>query len=85
MVNWQVRIRNKQFWLALIPALLLLVQVIGAPFGYKWDFGVLGEQMTAIVNALFAVLAILGIVTDPTTAGIGDSARALTYDKPRED
>jgi phi LC3 family holin len=85
MVNWQVRIRNKQFWLALIPALLLLVQVIGAPFGYKWDFGVLGEQMTAIVNALFAVLAILGIVTDPTTAGIGDSTRALTYEKPRED
>jgi phi LC3 family holin len=85
MINWLVRFKNKNFWLALIPALLLLVQVIGAPFGYKWDFGVLGEQMTAIVNALFAVLAILGIVTDPTTAGIGDSARALTYDKPRED
>lgn len=82
MINWKVRIKNKSFWLALIPALLLLVQVIGAPFGYKWDFGVLGEQLTAIVNALFAVLAILGIVTDPTTAGIGDSARALTYERP---
>ena len=82
MINWKVRIKNKNFWLALVPALLLLVQVVGAPLGYKWDFGVLGEQLTAIVNALFAVLAILGIVSDPTTAGIGDSARALTYEKP---
>jgi phi LC3 family holin len=85
MINWEVRIKNKSFWLALIPALLLLVQVIGAPFGYKWDFGVLSQQLAAIVNALFAVLAILGIVTDPTTAGIGDSTRALTYEKPRGD
>lgn len=83
-VNWKVRTRNKSFWLALIPAVLLLVQVCAAPFGYEWDFGVLNAQLAAIVNALFSVLAILGIVADPTTRGMGDSEQALSYEKPKE-
>lgn len=83
-INWKVRIKNKSFWLALIPAVLLLVQVCAAPFGYAWDFGVLNAQFAAIVNALFAVLAILGIVADPTTDGVGDSEQALSYEKPKE-
>lgn len=83
-INWKVRIKNKSFWLALIPAVLLLVQVCAAPFGYDWDFGVLNAQLAAIVNALFAVLAILGIVADPTTKGMGDSEQALSYEKPKE-
>lgn len=83
-VNWKVRIRNKAFWLALVPALLLLAQACAAPFGYEWDFGVLNAQLAAIVNALFAVLAILGIVADPTTKGMGDSEQALSYEKPKE-
>lgn len=83
-INWKVRAKNKSFWLALIPAVLLLVQVCAAPFGYEWDFGVLNAQLAAIVNALFAVLAILGIVADPTTRGMGDSEQALSYEKPKE-
>lgn len=84
-INWIVRIKNKAFWLALIPAVLLLIQVIAAPFGYEWDFVVLNEQLTAIINAIFGVLAILGVVTDPTTAGVTDSKQALTYTAPKED
>ena len=84
-INWKVRIRNKNFWLALIPALLLMVQVVAAPFGYKWDFGVLNQQLAAIINAVFALLSILGVVNDPTTSGISDSARALSYDEPRKE
>lgn len=79
-INWQIRIKNKTFWLTLIPAVLLLVQAVSAPFGYTWDFVVLNQQLAAIINALFAVLAILGVVTDPTTKGVGDSERALMYD-----
>ena len=71
-INWLVRIKNKTFWLTLIPAVLLLVQVVAAPFGYQWDFGVLNEQLAAIVNAVFSVLVILGVVNDPTTAGTTD-------------
>lgn len=84
-INWIVRIKNKVFWLTLIPAVLLLIQVIAALFGYEWDFVVLNEQLTAIINAVFGVLAILGVVTDPTTAGVTDSKQALTYTTPKED
>lgn len=83
-INWRARIGNKNFWLAMVPAVLLLVQVCAAPFGYEWDFGVLSAQLAAIVNALFAVLAIMGIVADPTTKGMGDSEQALSYEKPKE-
>ena len=79
-INWRVRVKNKTFWLTLIPAVLLLVQAVSAPFGYTWDFVVLNQQLAAIINALFAVLAILGVVNDPTTKGVGDSERALMYD-----
>ena len=68
-----------------IAAVLLLVQTVAAVFGFTLDFGELGNQLLAVVNAVFAVLAILGVVTDPTTKGFGDSKQALTYDKPKED
>lgn len=84
-INWQVRIANKDFWMSLIPAVLLLVQAIGAPLGLVLDFGELGNQLLAIVNAVFAVLAILGIVNDPTTNGMGDSRLAMTYEQPKKD
>ena len=85
MINWKVRLKNKAFWLSLIPAILLMIQVVAAPFGLVLDFGELGNQLLAIVNAIFAVLVILGIVEDPTTAGVGDSAQALTYTEPKKD
>lgn len=85
MINWTVRIKNKTFWLTLIPAVLLLVQVVAAVFGYTLDLDPLGDKLLAVANALFAVLAILGIVTDPTTKGVSDSTQALTYDKPKDD
>ena len=84
MINWKTRIKNKNFWIALIPAILLLIQSVLTPFGYKWDFAVLNQQLTAIINAVFGVLSILGIVTDPTTVGIGDSSQALGYDEPKK-
>lgn len=83
-INWKVRIKNKNFWIALIPAILLLIQTVLVPFGYKWDFGVLGQQLTAIINAAFAVLSILGVVNDPTTEGVSDSAQAMSYDSPKK-
>ena len=84
-INWIARIKNKNFWLTLIPAVLLLIQTVAAVFGFTLDFGELGNQLLSMVNALFAVLVILGVVNDPTTAGMGDSQQALTYDKPKED
>ena len=84
-INWLVRLKNKNFWLALVPAVLLLIQVVAAVFGFELDLGDLGNRILDVVNALFAVLAILGIVTDPTTACISDSKRALTYTEPKKE
>lgn len=85
MINWTVRIKNKNFWLALIPALLLLAQVVAAVFGIAIDLGELGNRLLDVVNAVFAVLVILGVVTDPTTEGVADSAQAMTYTEPKKD
>lgn len=84
-INWRVRIKNKTFWVVLIPALLLLVQQVCAVFGVQLDFGDLQAQLVAIVGTVFTLLAILGIVADPTTAGMGDSEQAMGYDEPKDD
>ena len=84
-INWQVRIKNKAFWVAIIPAVLLLIQAVAAVFGYTLDFTELNTKLLAVVEAVFVVLVILGIVNDPTTKGIADSARALGYDEPYDD
>ena len=72
MINWKSRIKNKQFWLSIIPAVLLLIQVVAVPFGYKFQIEMINKQLLDVVNALFVVLTILGIVTDPTTPGLSD-------------
>ena len=84
MINWTVRLKNKNFWISAIPAVLLLVQAVAAVFGVTLDLGPLGDKLLAVVNAVFVVLAVLGIVTDPTTKGLGDSAQAMTYTEPKE-
>lgn len=84
MINWKVRVKNKAFWVAIIPAVLLLVQQVCAVVGVQLDFGELQAQLVAIVGTVFAILAILGIVADPTTAGVGDSEQAMGYDEPKE-
>ncbi len=84
MINWLVRIKNKNFWLAIIPALIVLIQVVASLFGFSLDLGDLGNKLIALVDAVFVVLAIIGIVTDPTTQGVSDSRQALTYTEPKE-
>lgn len=71
-MDWKTRIKNKTFWLALVPAILLLAQVIAVPLGYKFDIDLINKQLLDIVNAAFGVLTIVGVVADPTTAGITD-------------
>lgn len=81
-INWKVRVKNKVFWVTIIPLALLLVQQVCAIFGVTLDVSGIQEQLVAIVGTVFAILAILGVTVDMTTEGIGDSARALGYDEP---
>ena len=82
MINWKVRVKNKAFWVALIPAVILVVQLVAGLFGWGIDLTGISGKLVAIVDAIFVVLTILGIVQDPTTKGIKDSDRALTYEEP---
>ena len=82
-INWLVRAKNKMFWISLIPAVIVLIQAIATVFGFTIDLNELGNNLVNVVNAAFVVLAILGIVIDPTTAGAGDSDNAMTYTEPK--
>lgn len=84
-INWQVRWKNKAFWFAMVPAVALLIQQVAALFGFTIDFGPEVAKLLAIVETVFAILVLLGVVVDPTTKGISDSARALGYDEPHDD
>lgn len=84
MVNWTVRFRNPLFWVAVIPACLLLIQAVLAVFGVDWDYSEINSRLLAVVEAAFSVLAIIGVVADPTTEGVSDSTRALGYREPAD-
>ena len=83
-INWKVRFNNRVFWITIIPAVLLFVQAVASVFGFTIDLGELGNKLLNVVETAFVVLSILGIVTDQTTAGVGDSENALTYDTPKK-
>lgn len=72
MINWRVRIKNRAFWLSLIPAVLLLLQQALRLCGVDFDPGQLEGQLTGLIGTVFSILALLGIVADPTTPGIRD-------------
>lgn len=83
-INWTVRIKNKVFWIAFIPAILMLIKAVANVFGFAIDLSMLESNLTDVVEAAFLVLGIVGIIADPTTSGISDSENALTYDKPKK-
>ena len=75
-INWKVRIKNRTFWIAFVPAMLLLVQEVANLFGFVIDLSDIGGKLLDIIEALFVVLALIGVVTDPTTSGFRQFAGA---------
>lgn len=84
-INWTVRIKNKAFWVTIIPAVLLLAQQICAMFGVELNIAGVSNQLVSIVGTVFGILALIGIVNDPTTSGMTDSKQAMTYESPKKD
>lgn len=84
-INWKVRLRKKTFWLTLVPAIILLAQIVGNWFGQDVAADLIGAEAAKFINATFGILTILGVVIDPTTAGMNDSTQALTYKTPKKD
>ncbi len=74
-INWRVRLRNKTFWLTLVPLIVLLTQQLGL----NW----VPENWESIFGTVMAILTVVGIINDPTTVGIKDSSQALNYVVPK--
>lgn len=81
-INWKVRLKNKAFWVAVIPAALLAVQAVLAVLGIDWQPAALNDALLTLLDAVFSLLVVLGVVTDPTTEGFSDSDRAMGYTCP---
>ncbi|AZF91962.1 holin [Streptococcus phage CHPC1091] len=76
MINLKLRLKNKATLVALVSAVFLMLQQFGLHIPSNIQEG---------INTLVGILVILGIVTDPTTKGIGDSERALSYEQPLDE
>ncbi len=87
MINWKVRFKNRNWVLAFISQLLIVAQMVLAGLN---SLGLVDFQLTdavqnsilTVINAVFVLLSMLGIVQDPTTRGYSDSERALKYKDP---
>lgn len=76
IINWKLRLQNKTTLVAIIGTVLLLFQQLGLK---------LPDNSSDIINTVVTLLVLLGVVTDPTTSGISDSTKAMSYAKPKED
>lgn len=80
-INWKVRLRNPIFWLTAVPAVVSTVYTLLGLFGVVP--GISEDVLVKAVTAIVTGLAALGVLVDPTTAGVTDSEQALTYEKPK--
>ena len=82
-MNWKVRFRNKT-WLATFLAL-----IVGFGYNVCKSLGIVVpvEESTVmdIISHVLTLLGLLGVLIDPTTEGVGDSERAMSYDYPWKD
>ena len=74
MINWKLRFKNKATLLAIASTVILLAQQLGLK---------LPDNVADVVNTFLTLLVLLGVVNDPTTAGIKDSDNALRYSNPK--
>lgn len=85
-INWKVRIKNPYFWIGLL-GIMLSAMGVSADMFTSW--GAVVEQAKALISNPYmigsVIMALLGAILDPTTAGITDSQRALEYNSPSQE
>lgn len=74
-INWKLRLQSKFFWVALISLIVLLTQQLG--------FDIFPKNWEEVLNTVLSILILLGVINDPTTAGISDSEQAMDYLIPK--
>ena len=81
-INLKVRFKNPVFWLTVIPAVITFVYTVLGAFDVVPAIS--QDVVVNIITALISALTTIGVLVDPTTKGIGDSERALGYDRPND-
>lgn len=85
-INIPVRMKNPWFWVGLAGVVLT---AMGVSPEMLTSWGAVADAFQALVTNPFVlattILAVLGVFVDPTTAGVGDSAQALTYTAPKSE
>lgn len=85
-IDWKSRISNRAFWIALVSAILLFTQFILNLCGIQDNVEGLDTQLVNLINAIFTVLTVFGIIIDPTTKGFKDSdAKQEAPDMPDQE
>lgn len=82
-INLKLRFKNGYTLLALLTAIITFVYQILGIFGITP--GISENQIIELVGLVINVLFGLGIITDPTTAGIKDTSQAMGYTEPRKE
>lgn len=75
-INMKLRLQNKQFIIAMVSAILLLVGQVAKLFGFDVSEAI-SQQVMAIVNTALTIMVGVGVVQDPTTKGIADDEEVL--------
>lgn len=83
-VNWNVRVKSKEFWLGIVGAIGVAVMSIANALGLNIDVEPWMGVANTLVTTIFTVLALIGVITDPTTQGIADSIEAMSYTEPKK-
>ena len=82
-MNIPVRMQNIWFWVGLVGTILSAMETSPEMFT---SWALLWQEFAAVISNPFRLgcvaLAVIGVLTDPTTPGIGDSTRALSYKTP---
>lgn len=82
-INWKVRLKNKTWLLAFAGAIVAFVYQILGMLGVVAPIA--EDNVTQVIGLLVNLLVALGIVQDPTTAGMSDSNEALSYSEPKKE
>lgn len=80
-INWKLRLQNKTTLLTLIALCVTFVYQLLGLFGVVPT--VSQDEIVNTIGLLVNILVVLGVVVDPTTAGVGDSTNALNYQSPK--
>lgn len=76
-INWKVRFRNGKWVAMFLGATITTGYMICETLGIK--IPIPQTDVTKIITAILGLLGMLGVITDPTTKGVGDSDLAMTY------